>query len=112
TRHTATPAASNAGWVLSVRLRSSSGPSCEIAHKSAPAPAEASSNVVLTIAYSLANSASMPNACEPWPGKTKARAEGWGLRAVDIRELESNRLLQEKTVFGERTARGIWAHYQ
>src|SRR5262249_24884226 len=85
TRQTATPAASNAGCVFSVRFSASSGPCCDKAHRSMPAPAEASSNVALTAANSEANSASMPSDCEPCPGNTKARLDGEP--AVDIGEL-------------------------
>ena len=79
TRQQATPAASNAGWVNSVRLRVSSWPSRDSAHRSTPAPADASANASPTTGWAAASSASMPGNCDPCPGKTKASevVMGW-----------------------------------
>src|SRR5690606_41503374 len=63
-------------------------------HRSTPAPSEASSKVAFTDGCSSDSSASMPTACEPWPGNTKAR------------ELEEEASLTLKTVWVERGPAG------
>ena len=71
-RNTATPAASSAGCVFSVRLRSASGPLWQSAQRSRPSAPDASSNVLAMRGCSAARSASIPTACDPCPGKTNA----------------------------------------
>src|SRR6478735_5159066 len=65
------PAVSIAGWVLAVRSSRSFGPSRISRAMSSPSAVEASSSVCRTAALSP-QASSMPTACEPWPGKTKA----------------------------------------
>src|SRR5690606_2147294 len=74
-RHTATPAASRAGCVYSVRLSCSSGPPYDSAHRSTPAPSEASAKVSRTSACCSDSSASIASDCDPCPGKTNASVE-------------------------------------
>src|SRR3546814_732954 len=74
-RHTATPAASSAGCVYSVRLSCSSGPPCDSAHRSTPAPSDASTNASRTSGCSSESSASIASDCEPCPGNTNASVE-------------------------------------
>src|SRR5512138_2155196 len=71
-RHTPIPAASSAGWVNSVWLSRSPGPCWASAHRSTPAPCEASSKLARTTACASARPASIPVDWDPWPGKTKA----------------------------------------
>ncbi len=52
-RHSATPPANSAGWVYSVRLSISSGPPCDSAHRSTPAPCEASAKVSANLRVQL-----------------------------------------------------------
>src|SRR5688572_10262175 len=60
------------GWVLTVELSSSAGPSATSFHKSCLRASAASANTSFT-ARDSAKGRIMPADCDPWPGKTKAK---------------------------------------
>src|SRR3546814_2648377 len=61
--------------MYSVRLSCSSGPPCDSAHRSTPAPSDASTNASRTSGCSSESSASIASDCEPCPGNTNASVE-------------------------------------
>src|SRR5258708_4148641 len=65
------PAVSMIGWVLTVRLSSSAGPSSTSFQRSCPIASEASEKVARTPG-SPEKDTIMPTDCEPCPGNTKA----------------------------------------
>src|ERR1039458_5589835 len=72
TRQAATLTVRMAGWVFSVRRRSSSGPSKINFEIGKPSASSASAKVWAAMGKRSARSRPMPTACEPCPGKRKA----------------------------------------
>src|SRR5215475_1976779 len=61
---------SRAGWVLTVRPSSSSGPSQQSVDRGKPSASSASSNVRRAAGEISAQALPMPGFWDPWPGKT------------------------------------------
>ncbi len=70
---TARLTAISAGWVFSVSVRSRSNPSNISRDSFCDSASSISWNVSRAAGNASASARPMPTACEPWPGKTKAR---------------------------------------
>ena len=85
-RRKAIEAARRAGWALTVRSRSSLGPSQARRDSGSPRASSAAANTAAAAGETSARARPMPTACEPWPGKTNASVDigllvGAGARA-------------------------------
>ena len=65
-----------AGWVLAVSFSSSSGPSKHSLESGNPRTRSASSKTARAAGETSQSALPMPTACEPWPGKSRARVMG------------------------------------
>ena len=74
-RRKAIEAASSAGWALTVRSSSSAGPSQARRERGSPSASSAWAKTAAAAGETAASARPMPTACEPWPGKTKARLD-------------------------------------
>ncbi len=74
-RRNAIEAASSAGWALTVRSSSSAGPSQATLESGSPSASSACAKTAAAAGETVASARPMPTACEPWPGKTKARLD-------------------------------------
>ena len=74
-RRNAIEAASSAGWALTVRSSSSAGPSQASRESGSPSASSAWAKTAAAAGETVASARPMPAACEPWPGKTKARLD-------------------------------------
>src|SRR3954454_22743017 len=98
------PATSITGCVLVVSAKASLGPSLTNRPMSSPSASEASARVEVTAGWSP-QASSMPTACEPCPGKTKANGcIGIGVGSGGWRARKAGSQIQQHGAPGEAAA--------